>query len=271
MTGLCSEARPPELWDPAGYTNASRLESCSCRKYEYQASTTKPPCATELAPKAPGARRGAPLKRPQQPGLHQPATCRAACWPPVRCVSHSAGLQSLCLDVHAPRPGLASPLRSLHLQAAPDVRRAATWAARRTASERPCVAPQAALERGFRRASGICEEACARAHGAFRAAAPRASLRAGGGVLGVKVILLCTARRSPRQSAALRSARRSPHWPLRRREPVDVRRRAAERGISRLLSQHYRLLLTTCLAHEVQQILSTLHAACTPDTHMHVA
>jgi len=102
-------------------------------KYNYQAKT---PMRRQVAPEAPGARRGAPLKRPHQPGLHQPATCRAACRPSVRCVSHIAGPESLCLDVHAPRPDLASPSRSLHLRAASDVRRAATWAARRTASER---------------------------------------------------------------------------------------------------------------------------------------
>jgi len=45
-------------------------------------------------------------------------------------------------------------------------------------------------------------------------------------VLGVKVIFFCTARRSPRSSAAPCFARRSPHWPLR---PPRTRRCAAPR------------------------------------------
>ncbi len=45
-------------------------------------------------------------------------------------------------------------------------------------------------------------------------------------MLGVKVIFFCTARRSPRSSAAPCFARRSPHWPLR---PPRTRRCAAPR------------------------------------------
>jgi hypothetical protein len=181
--------------------------------------------------------RGAPLKRPQQPGLRQPAACRAACRPLVQCASHIAR-PSPCKDVHAPRPGLASPSRSLHLQAAPDVRRAATWTARRTASERPAWhhrprlsmktdAPLATLKR--------------RARGATRALGSRAAS------LSFRQAAACWVSRSScsvQPGALLAHAQQcAPNAAARtrrcgRQEPVDVRRRAAERGMSRLLSLH---------------------------------
>ncbi len=180
--------------------------------------------------------RGAPLKRPQQPGLRQPAACRAACRPSVQCVSHIAGLESLCIG-------------ALHLQAAPDVRRAATWAARRTANERPAWhrrprlsvqtdAPLVPLKRPARRPTRAPQP---HPKPLFRQAAAcwvsRSSCSVQPGAL----------LPHAQQCAPLAAARGGRCG---RQEPANVRRRAAESEMSRLLSLHNRLLLTTCLAHE---------------------
>jgi len=200
-----------------------------------------------VAPEA-GARQGAPQKRPQQPVLRQPATCRAACRPSVRCVSHIAGLASLCKDVYSPRPGIAPLLRSLHRRA---VKTSGERRPGRPGAQpvKGPVAPQAAPEHADRRASGNCKEACSQAHA--RPGQPRPKPLFGQAAT-------CWVSKSsssvqpgalldhPQHRASLAAARTGRCG---RQEPVAVQRRAADRGMSRLLCMSYVLLLTTCLAH----------------------
>ncbi len=250
---------------PAGLETAE-----TCRECENQAhaSTTKPPHARQVAPEAPGAMRGESLKRPQQPGRRQPATCQAACRPLVRCVSHIAGLESLCVD------------KLRHVPASPRSCAPCICALRQTSSERRPglpgaqhvkgpVAPQAAPERADRRASGICKEACARGHAHSGSPRPKPLF----GQAATCWVSKSSCPYSPALSSLMRSSvLRSPQRALAAAATKSPPMCGAALRKGRCRGCCYKLHVTIDYlpgARRCNNCSHTLHAACTPNTHTH--